>query len=67
MNITNFNKILLKVAIVYILNIFFPEFNAHYLPPNFLVVADGLHDKDPETKMVLYIFSLRNLETLTKL
>ena len=60
--VLNFSKILLKFAIVF--NFFsFSEFNDHYWPTKLLGLSDGLLDRTPDSKGVLNIFSLWNLET----
>ena len=56
-NVTNFSKIVLKYAIVFFLifEYFCPsEFSDHYIitgQRRLLSLADGLHDKIPETKI----------------
>ena len=39
------------------------QFNSLYWPTNVSNLVDGLHDRTLETKMVLNLFSVRNLET----
>ena len=57
-NITNFSKIVLKYAIVFFFK-FLNIFSDHYIitgQRRFLSLADGLHDKNPETKIVFKHF-----------
>ena len=58
-NITNFCKILLKFAIVFKIFKFFCAFLSLTIitgQQSFLSLADGLHDKNPETKIVFEHF-----------